>query len=1492
MKKIYPLIIIFSFLLYNNAILAQCSVSISTNPNTTQLNCKNTSITLSATGSGSGNLAYLWSTGETTKSIEVKDSETYVVTVTDTAFCNSSSSIHITKDITPPTVSILAFPDTICSGSSSALIGFGADTYQWQTGSFTGNPFTVMPPATTSYTVTGTAANGCTGTNTFNLVVNPLPNASISADATGCQYGGEPGVTFKGSNGNKPYTFAYNINGGSVQTVTTNQGDTSIRIGVSTGQSGSITYNLISVTDGSGCSQTQSGTVVVNILPAPAFTSSKTESVCSNTSFDYTATSSVPGTTFKWKRDTVAGITNQPGSGLTASINDNLHNNTTQPVVVNYVFTLSTGTGCETIETLKVTVNPTPAINPISNYTFCNGAFVNGISFSSASPDSTFAWASNTTIGFGTSGSSSIPSFVATNMDSVPVVARVAVLVTASSNKCAATDSSIFKITVNPTPNLISPRFASVCNNEPFYYTAISSGIGTNFKWKRDAVAGITNQPGSGLTESISETLNNTTSQPIVVNYVYTLSPDKNSVGCDKRDTVKVTVNPTPKINSINDISFCNGVFVSNGIPFSSASPDPSFTWASDIDVGFGKSGNGSIPPFIAIDSGTTSLLAKVTVKVTASSDYCPGADTIFTITVKPTPNLISPKVASVCNNAPFSYTAFSSAANTKFKWKRDAVPGITNQPGSGSTESINDTLRNNTTQPVVVNYVYTLSFSDSNAASCSKTDTLKVTINPTPKIDPISDKSFCNGDFVSNGIPFSSTSPNASFTWASADTTIGFGSEDSGSIQPFIAIDTGTVPVVATVTVKVTASRDQCPGVAPSVFRITVKPTPNLISPKVASVCDNAPFSYTAFSSAAKTKFEWKRDTAAGITNKPGSGSTASINEILHNDSTQPVVVNYVYTLIPDSNAEKSCSKTDTLKVTVNPTPKIDLTPIHGYTFCNGAAVNGIGFSSTSPDSSFTWTCTPTIGFGSGGSGSIPVFMATNNTTVPIAAKVAVKISASNNNCSGADTSFIITVYPTPIITSSTDMSVCDNTLFIYKATSSAAGTKFRWARESVTGIANGPAGDGTASISETLHNTTSQPVVVNYLFTLTSGNDCDTIDTVKVKVNPTPVINLIPNYTFCNGDQAKQIIFGSASPNASFTWKCSKSVGFGLSGNGNIPAFTATNTDTIPIVDTVTVSIRAGSDSCVGSDSVFTITVRPSPLKPGFTSFSRYPDTEILLLCDSSQNINFNLNSPAAPGSGVSYKWSSKPDMPKVFIKDRVHPNTVISFNNPGIDTISVLATNNVTGCESVVSQLVQVSSQNIGNEQLKIFKKQPGNLLVYPDKSFTGYQWGYDSLIQALPDTAFGPPVTVPGQVYQFFIPDARFITNDSLDESKHFFWVLLNNNDGCYTKIYYNGPYDDKQDSVRRSNVDNAVQLLVMPNPNKGVFEINLKGNIYGHIDAKIYNALGGLVFRKKFEKTVPEINEKFSINNLPAGFYFLILNSSDLKKVSSKFIISH
>ena len=125
-----------------------------------------------------GQATYSWSPGgATTPSISVSPTSTttYTCTVTNTGATSTVSQV-VTVNALP---SVNAGADlAVCSGSTATLTATGAVSYSWTNSVQNGVPFT--PIATTTYTVTGTDANGCTGTDAVTVTLVPPPTISAT----------------------------------------------------------------------------------------------------------------------------------------------------------------------------------------------------------------------------------------------------------------------------------------------------------------------------------------------------------------------------------------------------------------------------------------------------------------------------------------------------------------------------------------------------------------------------------------------------------------------------------------------------------------------------------------------------------------------------------------------------------------------------------------------------------------------------------------------------------------------------------------------------------------------------------------------------------------------------------------------------------------------------------------------------------------------------------------------------------------------------------------------------------------------------------------------------------------------------------------------------------------------------------------------------------------------------------------------------------------
>ena len=129
----------------------------------------------SATITASGASTYIWSNGATTaaRTVTPTVATTYFVTGTNANGCKATSSASVAVNAVP-TVTLTASPSSIVAGVVSTLTASGASTYAWSSGGGSSATQTVSPSVTTLYTVTGTAANACTGTASATVTVNGL----------------------------------------------------------------------------------------------------------------------------------------------------------------------------------------------------------------------------------------------------------------------------------------------------------------------------------------------------------------------------------------------------------------------------------------------------------------------------------------------------------------------------------------------------------------------------------------------------------------------------------------------------------------------------------------------------------------------------------------------------------------------------------------------------------------------------------------------------------------------------------------------------------------------------------------------------------------------------------------------------------------------------------------------------------------------------------------------------------------------------------------------------------------------------------------------------------------------------------------------------------------------------------------------------------------------------------------------------------------------
>ena len=190
--------------------------------------------------------------------------------------------------------------------------------------------------------------------------------------------------------------------------------------------------------------------------------------------FDFT--SSVIGTTYSWLATnpinaTAIGMTSTSGTGSIPSFTTT--NNTNTQISVEILVT-PTANGCPGLaDTLNITVNPTPIINPNTNQTLCHIDSTNAVIFTSNIGGVTYQWTnSNPSISGGVIGGSGtisqIPAFEAINTSNGTETSTI--IVTPLLGGCPGAPDT-FSITVNPIPTVFTTYDTVFCaGNQSFNY--------------------------------------------------------------------------------------------------------------------------------------------------------------------------------------------------------------------------------------------------------------------------------------------------------------------------------------------------------------------------------------------------------------------------------------------------------------------------------------------------------------------------------------------------------------------------------------------------------------------------------------------------------------------------------------------------------------------------------------------------------------------------------------------------------------------------------------------------------------------------------------------------------------------------------------------------------------------------------------------------------------------------------------------------------------
>ncbi|WP_343584137.1 gliding motility-associated C-terminal domain-containing protein [Flavobacterium sp.] len=857
-------------------------------------------------------------------------------------------------------------------------------------------------------------------TGSVIIKVNDLPTATISGSDSVCQNEPNPDITFRASGGAAPYTFTYKINGGADQTISTAGGSTAT-VSVPTGTAGTYVYSLVSVTEGStnACGQLQTGFATVTVNAAPTVAITNPAAVCSGESVNLTAATVTAGSTTNL---TYAYFTDALGTAVLAN-----------PSAVTadgiYYIQGTTASGCSSaISPVIVTVNPTPTVVITNPAAVCSGTSVD-LTAAAVTDGSTAGLTFTYFTDAAAVNALAAPSAVTLGGD----------YYIKGSTPQGCYDIEKVTVTVNPTPTVVTADPAAVCQGTTVDLTAAAvtagSTAGLTFAYFTDAAGTAALASPSAVAASGTYYIQGTTAQ-----------------GCKSAvEPVAVTIDSTPALAITNPAAVCSGTAVDLTAPAVTAGSAAGLAYAYYTDA----AGTAVLANPNAVTAGGTYYI-----QGTAAGE-CKSAIEPVTVTVNPTPTVVTADPAAVCQGTAVDLTAAAvtagSTAGLTYAYFTDAA-------GTSALAS-----------PNAVTAGGTYYIQGTTAEGCSSAvEPVTVTVNPTPTVVTADPAAVCQGTAVDLTAAAVTAGSTAGLTYAYYTDAAG----TSALASPNAVTAGGTYYVQGT-------TAEGCNSAVEPVT-VTVNPTPTVVTADPAAVCQGTAVDLTA---PAVTAGSTTGLTYAYFTDAAGTAALAAPNAVTAGGTYY----------IQGTTAAGCKSAVQSVTVTVNPTPTV--VTADPAAVCQGTAVD-----LTAPAVTAGSTAGLTYAYFTDAAGTAA--LASPNAVT--AGGTYYVQGTTAEGCSSAVQSVTVTVNPTPTVVTASPAAVCQGTAVDLTAAAVTAGSTAGLTYAYFTDAA------GTAALASPNAVTADG----TYYIQGTTAEGCSSaVEPVTVTVNPTPTVVTADPAAVCQG-------------------------------------------------------------------------------------------------------------------------------------------------------------------------------------------------------------------------------------------------------------------------------------------------------------------------------------------------------------------------------------
>lgn len=1099
-----------------------------------------------------------------------------------------------------------------------------------------------------------------TQTGTATVVVQATSTATISGTTTVCQNSSFTLLTFTAANGTAPFTFTFNINGGTTLAITTSATSNSTTLAVPLNITGIFIYNLTGVfsvpiqcfTPITG----SSATVIIN--PVPSATISGSTTVCQNsTSPNITFTGSGASVPYTFNY-TINGIAQAPVStvGISSSV--------TVPVSTatfgSYIYALTgvtdgSSTACANTASgsATVTVNQLPSATITGTTTVCHAGTSPNITFTAngGAPPYTFSYTLNSTALTATTtvgNSVTVPVSTATpgtftyNLISVQESSAVA---------CIQNQTGSAVVIVHPKPTASFTTVGPYCSELAVTFTP-AFGItptGTIVQWIWDLGDGAGPQTFTNgnpftvtyPTEGIKTVTFKTVSDKGCVSDIFTATVTINS------KPVAGFINPGACLADANAQFYDTSSVAGGTIVFWSWD----FGDGSTIFAGTGPTYQNPIHAYAAVGQKTVTLIVTTNsgCKDTVVRQFFINGEVTraaFT-TLNPT-NLCSNRPVQIQEN---SLVNVGFLIRTDIYWDNVAAPTVFDQdntptPGKIYTHSYPNLQIDRTYS---IRYI---AYSGFNGV-CQKDTIINITVRASPVAQFLPVPDVCL-----NGGPVALSQGSAS---GGTGVYMGPGITFAGGVYTFNPLATGVVLGTNNSVVYTVTSPAGCDSAKVQQIKVLAPPVVNTFAP-VGNKCLNNSITFAnTYTNGDGTVVKWIYNWNDG---SPIQTMTTGANV------THVYATSGTHTATLTLETGYGCRNIPfTATFTVNPLPA------PSYTFSNSVCLPSanVVFTNTTPNTSentYLWSF------------ELPSTSAANTSTLTNPSHIYTTqgphnthLIATNTTTGCRDSTAIIpinssTIHPEPVVQFTAIPDVCLNNGTVQIAQGSET-----------SGMAGGPGiYSGTGVIGSGVFNPITAGVGIHTLtYTWTSSFNCPSSKTQTVRVLAAPVVNTFT--TTGNRCETQSIVFqNTVSQGAGIinTWVYDW-------GDGS-PVTTATNgndiTHAYTLPGTYNATLYVVTNGGCKSAPAFPLQVVVNPLpKPNFT----YSDTTCLPL---AKVIFVN----TTPNIGDwAYNWNF--DFPSTNPADMStqQQNVMYTYTTPAPHTVQLIATSGTTGCTASITKPV---------------------------------------------------------------------------------------------------------------------------------------------------------------------------------------------------------